>query len=166
VQIVLFESDIQAMPQKLRDALLDFLLRGSAAPLLTQVSPQEAALAEGLAVLQRPQAIELVREVSFRPEGNALLAILRAFARGKRVLGPSYNELGKSIGAGKKRLLARHLDTLNQIAQKAAGAKSGRLWRHSANDRAYRIHPETRQVLSEVLDQLSRAGEHEEPLWE
>ena len=166
MQIVLFESDIEAMPQKLRDALLDFLLQRNALPLLTKIRPQEAALAEGLVVLQRSQAIELVREVSFRPEGNALLAILRAFSRGKRVLGPSYNALGKSIGAGNKRLLDRHLDTLNQIAQKAAGTKAGRLWRHSASDRAYRVHPETRQVLSDVLDQLSRAGEHEEPLWE
>jgi len=166
VQIILLESDIRAMPQKLRDALLDFLFRGNMAPLLATVSPHEAELAEGLAVLRRSQAIDLVREVSFRPEGNALLAILRAFTRGKKVLGPGYDELAKSIAARNKRSLDRHLDTLNQMVQKAVGTKAGTLWRHSASDRAYRIHPETRQVLGEVLEQLSRAGEHEEPLWE
>ncbi len=130
------------------------------------IGPQQAVLAEGLAVLGRQQAIELVREVSFRPEGNALLAILRVFARGKQVLGPSYADLGKSTGVRDKRVLDRDLDALNQIAEKSTGAKAGRLWRHAASKRAYRIHPATRQVLRDVLEQLSRAGEHEEPLWE
>ncbi len=166
MQIILFEADIRAMPQPLRDALLKFLLQRSAAPLATEIAPQEAVLAEGLAVLERRQAIELVREVSFLPEGDALLALLKAFARGRKVLGPSYAELGKSIGARNKRTLDRHLDTLNRIVEKSTGAKAGRLWRHSARERAYRIHPATRQILRDVLDQLSRAGEHEEPLWE
>lgn len=166
MQIILFESDIRAMPQSLRDALFDFLLRGKSAPLGAEIGPQQAVLAEGLAVLGRQQAIGLVREASFRPEGSALLAILKAFARGKQVLGPSYAELGKSTGARNKRALDRDLDTLNQIVQKSTGAKAGRLWRHSASKRAYRVHPATRQVLRDVLDQLSRAGEHEEPLWE
>jgi hypothetical protein len=166
VQIVLFESDIRAMPQELRDALLNYLLQGKAVSLLTRVNPREAALIEGLAVLQRPQAIELVREASFRPEGKALLSILRAFGRGKKVLGPGYDELAKSVGARNKRMLDRHLNTLNQLVQTATGTKAGRLWRHSASERAYRAHPATRQVLREVLEQLSRAGEHEEPLWE
>jgi ATP-dependent Clp protease ATP-binding subunit ClpA len=99
------------------------------------------------------------------PDGD-FTAILKAFARGKQVLGPSYAELGKSIGARNKRALDRDLDTLNQIVQKSTGAKAGRLWRHSASKRAYRVHPATRQVLRDVLEQLSRAGEHEEPLWE
>jgi hypothetical protein len=166
VQIVLSESDIRAMPPSLRDALFDFLLWGKTAPLGAELGPQQAALAEGLAVLGRRQVIELVREASFRPEGNALLAILKAFARGKQVLGPSYAELGKSSGVRNKRAFDRDLDTLNQIVQKSIGAKAGRLWRHSASKRAYRIHPATRQVLRDVLEQLSRAGEHEEPLWE
>jgi len=166
VQIVLFDSDIRAMPRKLREALLDFLLRGNAAIAPARMSPQEARLVEGLAELERPQAIELIRDVSFRPEGNQLLAVLKAFGRGKNVLGPGYDELPKAVGARNKRQFNRHLDTLNQIAQKVVGAEAGRLWRHSPDERAYRIHPKTRQILREVLEQLSHAGEHEEPLWE
>ena len=52
MQIVLFDSDIRAMPRKLREELLDFLLRGNAAfAPAARMSPQEARLVEGLAEL-------------------------------------------------------------------------------------------------------------------
>jgi len=40
------------------------------------------------------------------------------------------------------------------------------VWRYISAGGRFRVHPATRQVLRDVLEELSHAGEHEEVLWE
>lgn len=164
MQITLSEKDFEAMPLALRRALTDFLLTGRESMPPASVDP--AKLVDGLLVLSRRHAIDLVREASFRPEGSQLLAALRAVAYGKGVSGPVRGEMMKALQAPDMQTLQSHLDRLDRIAQKATANRTGRLWRRGAKARSIQMHPTSRQALREVLEELSHAGEHEEPLWE
>ncbi len=164
MQITLSEKDFEAMPPALRRALVDFLLAEHESMPVASAEP--AKLVDGLLVLSRRHAIDLVREASFRPEGKQLLAALRAVAYGKGVAGPVRGEMMKALQAPDVQTLQNRLDRLDRIAQKATGSRTGRLWRYGAKARSLQMHRSSRQALREVLEELSHAGEHEEPLWE
>jgi hypothetical protein len=167
MQIILTGSDLEKMPPQLRQDLLRFLLIGAMQP--SELPPSEGTTAgpttaQGLAVLSRRHAIDLVRELSFQPEGRALLATLRALVRRKGEKDTTRAEIAKAVGTGSA--LEPNLGALERILHKVAGDKSLKLWRSVSAGRKYRVHPTTRAVLRGVLEELSHAGEHEEALWE
>ena len=170
MQIILSESDLDAMPAELQRSLLDFLLRAGAiskgAGPAENVISATTTVADGLAVLSRRHAIDLVREASFQPEGRIMLGVLKAFARRKGGEGPTRDELANAAGLRTVRLLERHLGALERIIHKTTGNKTLKLWRYISAGGRFRVHPATQQVLREVLQELSHAGEHEEVLWE
>lgn len=170
MQIILADSDLERMPPQLRRDLLRFLLSGEVPS--KEPAPAEGAVtelttvADGLAILSRRHAIDLVRELSFQPDGRILLGALRALARHKGEKDPSRAEVAKALQLQTESALERYLGALERVLHKVTGDKSLKLWRFMSAGRKYRVHPATRRVLRDVLVELSHAGEHEEALWE
>ncbi|HVM81461.1 MAG TPA: hypothetical protein VMU06_20735 [Stellaceae bacterium] len=168
MQLILTGSDLEKMPPQLRRDLLRFLLIGAMRP--AELPPSEGTAAEpttaarGLAVLSRRHAIDLVRELSFQREGRTLLATLRALVRHKGEKDTTRAEMAKVVETASA--LEPNLGALERVLHKVTGDKSLKLWRSVSAGRKYRIHPTTRGVLQDVLEELSHAGEHEEALWE
>jgi hypothetical protein len=170
MQIILTGSDLERMPPQLRRDLLRFLLIGTMLP--SELAPSEGTTADlttaadGLAVLSRRHAIDLVRELSFQPEGRVLLGTLRALVRHKGEKDTTRAEMAKAAQTRTESALEHNLGALDRVLHKVTGNKSLKLWRYISAGRKYRVHPTTRRVLREVLEELSHAGEHEEALWE
>ncbi len=156
MQLILSERDLELMPPELRRRL--FLYLGQAQPA------GEAGDGEATP-LDRSQVIALLREVSFHPDGQALHTLLEKFAYAEQSDAPSQERLAKAISGDEARL--RHLlAILNRLTPRAAHQPHARLWHFHRDSHRYAAHPETRQILRDVLPTLARSGKDEEPLWE
>lgn len=63
-------------------------------------------------------------------------------------------------------MLARYIAMLNRLAAKAAPEEKLRLCQLDRATGGIVVNPATQRALRELLSELDRSGEHEEPLWE
>lgn len=151
----LTQADLDAMPAELRRQLLRYLGQ-------TRSLWPRATAVTGAAALDRRQVTALLRDISFHPKGKALRALLDRLADGDT----ARQKLAAALQAGERARLGGYIALLNRLAARAARQRALRLCRFVRGDKAYVIHPATRQHLRDLLPGIEHAGEQEEPLWE
>jgi hypothetical protein len=168
MQLILNESDLAAMPSSLRQDLLAYLATrrkaSPSSPARRRRADAESARFEGLAVLDRGQAIALVRNVSFGRPLKGLHDLLEAFSYEKDGEAPGHERLARLLKVDDPRHLRRYFDAIKRLLKPVTHAAAP-LARYSRHSRTYVVHPITRASLREVFAQLARSGEGEEPLW-
>ncbi|MFI4974946.1 MAG: hypothetical protein ACHP84_10440 [Caulobacterales bacterium] len=168
MQLTLTASDLAAMPTALRQDLLDYLTtRRRALPASVPRRPRHSAETprfEGLAVLDRGQAIALLRSVSFGRELKGLHNLLEALAYGKELDAPEPASLLRLLKLDDRPQLRRYFAAIRRRL-KSVTNDAAPLMRYSRRRAAYIVHPATRASLREVFAQLARSGEGEEPPW-
>ncbi len=153
MQITLDDTDLERMPLALRRDLLRFLaLPEHGGAVAAPGEPPKSGAAVSPLPLDRTLALELLREASFGAGGEIDAAAGQALVR--------------RLGLAGERQLRAYLGLLTRRLERATGDPSARLFTLRPEPRAYVVPAETRRVLAELLRELSRAGEHEEPLWE
>jgi hypothetical protein len=121
--------------------------------------------ADGLTVLDRRQAIALVRNVSFgrrnRPVHDLLEALSAAGTEG--IAGES---LRTRLRLKDARQVRRLIDWATQLVQLVTHDERARLAQHSSDADVYSLHPITRENLHAIFARLGRSARGEAPLWE
>ena len=175
MQIVLTDTDIAAMPAELKRALWDYLaaVKPAIAGRMTQRGDfrhAEIATAAGagpaVLVLDRRQAIDLARELSFHKHGASLRKIMERLAYRAEADAPTPERLMRALKLKDKRKLQGHMNAIARAVERLTGDAEARLFVQRRDGGAYALHPASRQALAEVLTELARSGEHEEALWE
>ena len=168
MQLTLTESDFAAMPTALRQDLLAYLATRRKATRPVGAKPRrgdtEVAGNESLAVIDRGQAIELVRNVSFGRKLKGLHDLLEAFAYEKEADAPGQDRLARLLKLDDARHLRRYFAAIKRLLKRVT-PDAAPLARYSRRTGTYLVHPITRASLREVFVQLARSGEGEEPLW-
>ena len=167
MRLTLTNADLLRMPSALRRDLLLFL--ASRQPGRVEAVAREAVGAEalsGLVVLDRQQALALVRNVSFGRRAKVLRRLLEALAYDKESDAPTSEQLEAMLGVKDMRTLHRHLAAVARLVELVTHDPAARLVQYSQAERRYVAHPTTRDVLREVFARLARSGKGEEPLWE
>lgn len=164
MQVTVTAADLAAMPAGLRQELLDYLATRRKAPFKRPRPSAGAPRFEGLAVLDRGQAIALLRSVSFGRELKGLHDLLEALAYDKDADAPKLLGLMRMLQLDHRRGLQRYFAAIRRRLKSVTrgGAPLLRYWRRGD---AYLVHPATRASLREVLAQLAQSGEGEEPAW-
>ena len=178
MQIIITERDLQNMPKELYAALLDYLSQGGRPTRKRKPRTQEVGAfvyaplvgAQGTAgeevlVLNRSQALGLVREVSFGRNRKALRTILQKIAHPDSTRPPTVQRIAKALRIDVDRVRA-HLNGITRTVRRLTDNKTARLFRFKGSEGVCDLHPDTRHALREVLAALERAGEREEALWE
>jgi hypothetical protein len=163
--LTLTQSDLDAMPSKLRDRLALYLK----ARARSRVPSAKASLVEpksAASPLNQQYVAALLRDMSFHRLGRRLHALLDRLAYDDTGSPPTRRNLAAALPARERPHLGRYVAMLNRLAAKAAKQPGLRLCRFVRSQGVYAIHPATRQVLRALLPGIKRAGEHEEPLWE
>jgi len=167
MQLTLTESDLAAMPTALRQDLLAYLAtRRKAVPAGARRRRGDiaAVVYEGLAVLDRSQAIALVREVSFGRELKGVHDLLEALSYETDGDAPGRDRLARLLQLDDARHLRRYFAAVKRLLGRLTH-DAAPLMRYSRHTRSYLVHPITRANLREVFARLARSGEGEEPLW-
>jgi hypothetical protein len=167
MQMVLTASDLAAMPTALRQDLLAYLAtrRKSAAPSAgRRRGTGESAQFDGLAVLDRDQAMVLVRQVSFGHKLKDLHDLLEALSYEKDGDAPSRERLARLLKLDGARHLRRYFEAIRRLLKRAT-KDAAPLLRYSRRSGTYLVHPITRASLREVFAGLAQPGEGEEPPW-
>jgi len=164
MQVTLTASDLAAMPSALRQDLFTYLATRRKSASRRRPTNGEGTAFEGLAILDRARAIELVRNVSFGHELKGLHDVLAAFSYEKDSDAPGPDHLARLLKLDEPRQLRRYFNAIKQLLRRTTGDKMP-LARYSRRDRAYLVHPATRASLREVFAQLAKSGEGEEPPW-
>lgn len=168
MQLILTESDLAAMPSALRQDLLAYLTtRRKVLPpgaARRRRADAESARFDGLAVLDRGQAIALVRSVSFGRPLKGLHDLLEAFAYEKDGEAPGLERLARLLKVDDPRHLRRYFAAIKRLLKQVT-RDAAPLARYSRRTGTYLVHPASRASLREVFAQLARSGEGEEPLW-
>ena len=156
------------MPTALRQDLLAYLAarRKRAAPgaFMPRHAAAESGVFDGLAVLNRDQAVALVRNVSFGRELKGLHDLLEALAYEKEGDAPKPEGLGRLLKLDDRRQLRRYLAALKRVLKQVTGDIAP-ITRYSRRSGTYLVHPNTRGTLREVFAQVAQSGEGEEPPW-
>jgi hypothetical protein len=168
MQVILTATDLAAMPTALRQDLLAYLAtrRKGAAPSSArrQRGDSESATFDGLAVLDRGQAVALVRNVSFGRELRGLHQLLEALAYQADGEAPGPERLARLLKLDDRRHLRRYFDAIKRLLKQVTD-DTVPLARYSRRTGGYLVHPTTRASLREVFAQLAGSGEGEEPPW-
>ena len=164
MQVTLTASDLAAMPSALRQDLFAYLASRRKGGRARPSTNGGSTAFEGLAVLDRARAIELVRNVSFGQELKGLHDVLEALAYQKDTDAPGPDRLVRLLKLKEPRQLQRYFTAIKQLLRRTTG-DTAPLARYSRRDRAYLVHPATRASLAQVFAQLARSGEGEEPPW-
>lgn len=164
MQVTLTASDLAAMPSALRQDLFAYLAMRRKSSSGRRPANGGGAAFEGLAVLDRARAIELIRNVSFGHELKGIHDILEAFSYQKDSDAPGPDRLARLLNLDEPRHLRRYFNAIKQLLRRTTG-DTVPLARYSRRDRAYLVHPATRASLREVFAQLAQSGEGEEPPW-
>ena len=167
MQVTLTASDLAAMPTALRQDLLAYLAsRRKPAP--GRAGPRrgagEGGSFDGLAVLDRDQAVALVRNVSFGRERKGLHDLLDALAYEKDGAAPTPEHLARLLKLDGARHLRRYFNAIRRLL-KGVTHDVAPLMRYSRHTGSYLVHPVTRASLREVFAGLAKSGEGEEPPW-
>ncbi|HQT77906.1 MAG: hypothetical protein B7Z80_20855 [Rhodospirillales bacterium 20-64-7] len=155
MQLVLTQTDLDAMPAALREQLFSYL---------GGFLPGGGHHAIETAELTRDQAIGLLREISFHRAGARLHTLLERLAYTDAAQPPTRERLARALEADGEHL-GRYLGFLNRITAKVTGRPGARLYDHSKEADAYTVPEATRAVLREVLAAMKASGEQEEPPW-
>lgn len=168
MQLTLTASDLAAMPTALRQDLLAYLAtRRKALPAGARKRRGDDTAGvgyEGLAVLDRDEAIALVREVSFGRELKGLHDLLEALSYEADGDAPGRDRLARLLSLDDTRHLRRYFEAVKRLLRRLTH-DAAPLTRYSRRTGTYLVHPITRANLREVFAQLARSGEGEEPLW-
>lgn len=167
MQVTLTASDLAAMPTALRQDLLDYLATRRRAPASSsagRLKVGQRAEFDGLAVLDRDQAIALVRNLSFGREWKGLHDLLETLAYEKDSDAPSPEHLARLLKLADTRHLRRYFEAIRRLLKQVM-PDIAPLARYSRPNRTYLVHPMTRANLREVFAQLAQSGEGEEPPW-
>ena len=167
MQLTLTEFDLAAMPSALRQDLLAYMAtRRKVHPggATRRRADAQSARFEGFAVLDRSQAIALVRGVSFGRQLKGLHDLLEAFSYERDGEAPGPERLARLLKVDDPRHLRRYFEAIKRLL-KPVMHNTVPLARYSRRCRTYVVHPTTRASLREVFAQLARSGEGEEPLW-
>lgn len=167
MQVILTATDLAAMPTALRQDLLAYLAtRKPAAPsgARRRRADGESATFVDLAMLDRGQAVALVRNVSFGRELKGLHDLLEALAYDTDGEAPGPERLARLLKLDDRRHLRRYFEAIKRLL-KPVIHDAAPLARYSRRTGTYLVHPITRASLREVFAQLARSGEGEEPPW-
>lgn len=168
MQVILSASDLAAMPTALRQDLLAYLAARRKPPAPSGAkrrrSITESGMFDRLVVLDREQAIALVRSVSFGRQLKGIHDLLEALSYEKDGDAPSPEHLARLLKFGDTRHLRRYFDAIRRLLKQVTHDIVP-LMRYSRRTRTYLVHPTTRASLREVFAQLARSGEGEEPPW-
>jgi hypothetical protein len=167
MQVILTATDLAAMPTALRQDLLAYLAtrRKRAAPSgARRRGDVESAKFDDLAVLDRGQAVALVRNVSFGRELKGLHDLLEALAYQTDGEAPGPERIARLLKLDARRHLRRYFDATKRLLKQVT-SETVPLARYSRRSGTYLVHPTTRASLREVFAQLARSGEGEEPPW-
>jgi hypothetical protein len=156
MEILLTQSDLDAMPGGLRDQLFNYLGKtwtagGHPVP--------EAAL------LTRDQAIALLREVSFHRAGAHLHMLLERLAYADAARPPTRERLIELLEAAGEHL-GLYLGFLNRITAKVTGQPGASLFDHRKETDTYTVQAATRALLRDLLGTMKLSHSGEAPLWE
>lgn len=178
MQIIITDNDLREMPNELRSSLLRYLAGtarqpreagavsvGASAFRYAPFDEKGAAGKEAYVVLDRVQALGLLREVSFGRDQKALRTILKKLAYGKLAEAPTVQDIAKAV-RGSARNVQSHLKSITGIVRRLTGDQTANLYRLRSDLGTYELHPATRRALRQVMDELVHAGEGEEVLWE
>jgi len=168
MQLILTASDLAAMPTALRQDLLAYLATRRKRPAPSAIKPRHAAAEsaefDGLAVLDRDQAIALVRSVSFGRDVKGLHDLLEAMAYEKDSDAPNPDQLARLLKIDDRRHLRRPFTAVRRMLKQVTGDIAP-LLRYSRRTGTYLVHPITRASLREVFAQLAQSDEGVEPPW-
>jgi hypothetical protein len=168
MQVILTTSDLAAMPTALRQDLLAYLAarrkRGAPGAFKPRHAAAESDVFDGLAVLNRDQAVALVRNVSFGHKLKGLHDLLEALAYEKEGDAPKPEGLARLLKLDDRQDLRRYLTALKRVLKQVTGDIAP-ITRYSRRTGAYLVHPVTRASLCEVFAQLAQSGLGEEPPW-
>jgi len=164
MQVTLTASDLAAMPSALRQDLFAYLATRRKSSGGRRPANGGGTAFEGLAVLDRARAVELVRNVSFGHELKGIHDILEAFSYQKDSDAPGPDRLARLLKLDEPQQLRRYFNAIRKLLRRTTG-DTVPLARYSRRDRAYLVHPSTRASLREVFAQLAQSGEGEEPPW-
>ncbi len=166
MQVVLSASDLAAMPTALRQELLAYLAtRRKPTPRgATGLGAAKRAPFDGLAVLDRDQAMTLVRQVSFGRALKGLHDLLEAMSYEKNGEAPSSERLARLLKLDDPRHLRRYFDAIRRLLKQST-KDTAPLLRYSRRTGTYLVHPTTRASLRQVFAGLAQSGEGEEPPW-
>lgn len=161
MQITLTDGDLKRMPAWLRR---DFLLFLALADRTSRgVEPEPA---EQLAILDRAQALALIRNVSFGGGERVSHDLLRALAYEKDDEAPTVNQLISQLDLKNEQQLRDVLNGLTRLVRLVTHDPAAQFARLSGPDRGFVVHPISRDILRNAFAILGRSGEQEEPLWE
>jgi len=168
MQLILTASDLAAMPGLLRQQLLEYVAtRRKAMKPSAPRRPREAAESppsEGLAVLDRAQAVSLLRNVSFGRGAKSVHDLLEALAYDRDVNAPEPADLVRLLKLNDRRDLRRHFAAIRRLLRQMTH-DAAPVTRYSRSRAAYIVHPATRASLREVFGELVRPEAGEEPPW-
>jgi hypothetical protein len=168
MQVILTATDLATMPTALRQDLLAYLAtrRKPAAPsgARRRRADGESATFDDLAMLDRSQAVALVRNVSFGRELKGLHDLLEALAHDTDGEAPGPERLARLLKLDDRRHLRRYFGAIKRLL-KPVIHDAVPLARYSRRTGTYLVHPITRASLREVFAQLARSGEGVEPPW-
>ena len=168
MQVILTAADLAAMPTALRQDLLAYLATrrkpSTASGARQRRATAESGTFDGLAVLDRDQAISLVRQVSFGHRLKGLHDLLEALSYEKDGDAPGPAHLAHLLKLENVRRLRRYFDALRRLLKQVTRDILP-IVRYSRRSETYLVHPATRASLREIFAQLARSGEGEEPPW-
>jgi hypothetical protein len=168
MQVILTASDFAVMPTVLRQDLLAYLAthrkRSAARGAGRQRGTAGSGMFAGLAVLDRDQAMALVRTLSFGRKLRDLHDLLEALAYEKDADAPDPERLARLLKLDDARRLRRYFDAARRLVKQVT-KDAAPLLRYSRRTGTYLVHPTTRASLREVFAQLAQSGEGEEPPW-
>ena len=164
MQVTLTASDLAAMPSALRQDLFAYLATRRKSGGVRRPTNGGGTAFEGLAVLDRARAADLVRNVSFGRELKGLHDVLEALSYQKDTDAPGADRLARLLKLDEPRQLRRYFTAIRRLLRRTTGDTMP-LARYSRRDRAYLVHPTTRASLAQVFAQLAQSGEGEEPPW-
>lgn len=156
MQIVLTQTDLDAMPTALREQLFLYL---------SGLAPAAGHHALETAELTRDQAVALLREISFHRAGGRLRTLLERLAYTEASRPPSRERLAKALEADGEHL-GRYMGFLNRITAKVTGRPGARLYEHHRDTDSYTVPEATREILRDLLATMKASWEREEPPWE
>jgi hypothetical protein len=106
----------------------------------------------------------LLRNVSFGRKAKALHDLLEALAYSKDADAPEPAGLVRLLKLDDRRHLQRQFAAIRRLLRPVTN-EAAPLARYSRSRAAYIVHPATRASLRNVLADLARSGEGEEPPW-
>ena len=168
MQVTVTASDFAAMPTALRQDLLAYLASRRKPSVPGQIGPRreagEGGTFDGLAVLDREQAIALVRNVSFGHKLKGLHDLLEALSYEKDADAPDFQRLAHLLKLDDVRRLRRYFGAIRRLLKQVTRDVAP-IMRYSRRTGTYLVHPITRANLRDVFSRLAQSGEGEEPPW-